>query len=62
MDFLDGNLSMNINPIHAAARGSVTPTQTPLEFQLIAHYPQVYLPLAPLDAASLDLGLLGIEP
>ncbi|KAG5775127.1 hypothetical protein H9Q73_011198 [Fusarium xylarioides] len=63
MDSIGGNLSTNINPsIHAAARGSVTPTQTPLEFQLVVQYPQVYLPLAPLDAASPDLGLLGIEP
>ncbi|PNP74987.1 hypothetical protein FNYG_11634 [Fusarium nygamai] len=63
MDSLGGNLSTNINPsIHAAARGSVTPIQTPLEFQLVVQYPQVYLPLAPLDAASLDLDLLGIEP
>ncbi|KAG5758522.1 hypothetical protein H9Q72_013342 [Fusarium xylarioides] len=63
MDYVGGNLSTNINPsMHAAARGSVTPTQTPLEFQLVVQYPQVYSPLAPLDSASLNLGLLGIEP
>ncbi|KAG5806375.1 hypothetical protein H9Q74_009089 [Fusarium xylarioides] len=59
MDSISGNLSVNVNPsIHLAARGSVNPTQTPLEFQ----YPNVYLPLIPVNAASLDLGLLGIEP
>ncbi|KAF5588573.1 conidial development fluffy [Fusarium pseudocircinatum] len=63
IDSIGGNLSMKINPsIHTAARGSITPTQTPLEFQLLVQYPKVYLPLAPLDTASLDLGLLGIEP
>ncbi|KAF5709501.1 conidial development fluffy [Fusarium mundagurra] len=63
MDSIGGNLSVNVNPsVHLAARGSVTPTQTPLEFQLVVQYPNVYLPLVPVDAASLDLGLLGIEP
>ncbi|KAF5570840.1 hypothetical protein FPHYL_932 [Fusarium phyllophilum] len=63
MDSIGGNLSVNVHPsIYAAARGSVTPTQTPLEFQLVVQYPNVYLPLIPIDAASLDLGLLGIEP
>ncbi|KAF5664314.1 C6 zinc finger domain-containing protein [Fusarium denticulatum] len=41
MDSLGGNLSTNINPsILAAARGSVTPTQTTLEFQLVVQYSQ----------------------
>ncbi|KAF5572740.1 conidial development fluffy [Fusarium pseudoanthophilum] len=63
MDSTGGNLSTNISPsIYAAARGSVTPTQTPLEFQLVVQYPKVYSHLTPLDAASLDLGLLGIQP
>ncbi|KAH7207282.1 hypothetical protein DER44DRAFT_810862 [Fusarium oxysporum] len=62
MDSISGNLSGSVSPsIHAAARGTSTPTQT-LEFQLVVQYPKVYLPLAPLNAASLDLQLLGIQP
>ncbi|WKT46863.1 hypothetical protein QSH57_011737 [Fusarium oxysporum f. sp. vasinfectum] len=63
MDSISGNLSGSVTPsIHAAARGTSTPTQTPLEFQLVVQYPKVYPPLAPLNAASLDLQLLGIQP
>ncbi|KAK2134473.1 hypothetical protein NOF04DRAFT_1365018 [Fusarium oxysporum II5] len=62
MDSISGNLSGSVSPsIHAAARGTSTPTQT-LEFQLVVQYPKVYLPLAPLNAASLDLQLLDIQP
>ncbi|KAF5711420.1 conidial development fluffy [Fusarium globosum] len=63
MESIGGNLSTNVNPsMHAAARGTMTPTQTPLEFQLLVQHPKVYPPLAPLTTASLDLGLLGIQP
>jgi hypothetical protein len=63
MDSISGNLSGSVTPsIHAAARGTSIPTQTPLEFQLVVQYPKVYPPLAPLNAASLDLQLLGIQP
>ncbi|CZR35995.1 uncharacterized protein FPRO_03745 [Fusarium proliferatum ET1] len=63
MESIGGNLSTNVNPsMHAAARGTMIPTQTPLEFQLVVQHPKVYSPLAPLTTASLDLGLLGIQP
>jgi hypothetical protein len=63
MESISGNLSRHVSPsLHAAARGTSTPTQTPLEFQLVVQYPKVYPPLAPLDGASLDLQLLGIKP
>ncbi|KAH7260710.1 uncharacterized protein BKA55DRAFT_591007 [Fusarium redolens] len=63
MDSIGGNLSVTVNPsINAAARGTSAPTQAPLEFQLIVQYPKVYSRLPPLDAASSDLQLLGIQP
>ncbi|KAF5970425.1 hypothetical protein FCOIX_10409 [Fusarium coicis] len=63
MESIGGNLSTNVNPsILAAVRGAMTPTHTPLEFQLIVQHPKFYPPLDPVTAASLDLGLLGIQP
>ena len=38
------------------------PTQTEIEYQLVAQHPNVYPPLVPLDVESLDFQLLGIKP
>ncbi|KAF4985316.1 hypothetical protein FGRMN_11236 [Fusarium graminum] len=63
MHSIDGNFSRRTSPsILTAARGTFTPTQTPLEFYLAVEHPGVYPPLIPLDMASLDLQLLGIKP
>ena len=58
-----GNISTLITPsLHATNRSLLPPTQSPLEFQLVAQHPNVYPSLAPLDVASIDLQLLGIRP
>ncbi|KAH7128719.1 hypothetical protein B0J11DRAFT_525585 [Dendryphion nanum] len=43
-------------------RSILPPTNTPVEFQLVALHPNAYPALSPLDVGSLDLRLLGITP
>lgn len=43
-------------------RNILSPTSTPVEFQLVALHSNAYPALIPLDVSSIDLGLLGISP
>lgn len=53
----------HINPsLNRTNRGLLPPTDTSIEFQLMALHQNAYPSLIPLDIASLDLGLLGISP
>lgn len=63
MASLGGGLPTDMRPsMVETARSWFYPTQTSLEFQLFIQHPKAYPPLVPLDAASLDLQLLGITP
>lgn len=60
---IGGDMCGRVTPsLHTTNRSLLPPTQTPLEFQLVVEHANVYPSLVPLDPASLDLWLLGIEP
>jgi hypothetical protein len=47
---------------HATDRSFLPPTQSFLEFELVASHSNAYPSLVPLDVASVDLKLLGLAP